>query len=457
LVIAVGVTEGAGALATDIANFKDTLAKAENAEELEARVNELRGQLALEELEANKQDVRNALVQRDESGKEAADLRSIENLIKEMVKDRMMMELATQLVSGGVGVVAKFVPVLGTADAAIGLAVNLMKAADRAMELNKWINNQKDMKRAVSSFESSAMNFVKNQAEQFSHYAIQAACKLAQMIGEIVKCSGLASAAGEAVSKGAALASAAEELSYQFYKEVDLIRAWKVTKKAWAHPESRKLQLIARSLNPTLAKYTLAWGAAVKRDPMAMEAMATCGLNELTLSDPGSNVNKVQSYLETMFNEDNVVLRRVVTPDWMPETVVFSARCWGVAKSRGVKEGELLDEPTGAIDESIAQVEIYKVELEQAEKINQRNKTENEEALSKLVDARTKFIDALDAAQKALQAYSPKTAKDKKVHHEMRELVGEFANQASVMQAEAEAADAEMNTTSIQKMFGDAA
>ena len=443
-------------LAQEIAKVKDKLKSDQLEEELAAKVMELRGQQALEEMKSSQEDVRRLLVQRDESGSVAAEARSIDALIAQMMKDRMMIELATKLVSGGVGVVAKFVPALGPADAAIQLAINLMKATQRAMELNKWINNQKDMKAAQSCLTSSSQNFVKNQAEQFSHYSIQAACKLAQMIGEIVKCSGLCAAAGQAVSTSAALAAEAEDVMYTFYKKVDLELAWKATKKAFDHPESRKLALIARSMNPTLAKYSIAWGATVKKDALAMEAMATCGINELTLSDPGSNVKKVQQYLELMFNEDNVVLKRVVVPKWMPDKVELTVRCWGVAKAKGVKDADLLNEATGAIDESIARCETLKVEVLQVEKIAERSES-IDDIYEDLQDKRKRYAEALAAAQSSLSAWRPKTVESGTLHHEMQELMGEFRDLADTDQVEVELAiattESESDGMDLRRLF----
>lgn len=437
------VNNSVGSMGEEIAKVKDALKNQELAAELEAKVMELRGQKAIAELNDSREDMRRMLAQRDESGRVAAESRSIDNLIKEMMRDRMVMELATSLVSGGVGTVAKFVPVLGGADAAVQLAINLIKAAERATELNKWIKNQKDMEKAQSSLSTSAQNFVKNQAEQFSHYAAQAACKLAQMIGEIVKCSGLAAAAGEAVSKTAALAAELEEIAYQFYKKADLEAAWKATRKAWDHPESRKLALLARRQNPTLAKYSLAWAAAVKKDALAMEAVATCGLNELTLSDKGSNVQKVQQYLELMFNEDNVVLKRIVPPNWMPGNIELTVRSWGMAKSRAVKDAELLDEPTGMIDESVALVERQRVEVDTKEREFESAKGPSKNDLvPELQSSREQFIQALQGCQKALSGYTPhvnEKGQRGKVHYEMRDVVRQYFEQAGTQLAEVEA------------------
>ncbi|MDY0746003.1 hypothetical protein SNE35_15890 [Paucibacter sp. R3-3] len=413
-----------GEVAKALEGLKDPKVKAK----LQKQLDDIETAEALADIEDAKDEVERILIQGDGGGEAAADTRSIEVLIQAMKRDRMIMEMALKLVSGGVSVVQHFVAPMAAAGAAIKLAANLIKAAERATTLNTWINNQKDMHKAVSSFESSAANFVKNQGEQFSHYAIQAALELARMIGEIVACSGIATAAGQALAKGSALALAAEDIAYQFYKKADLENAWRITRKAWAHPESRKLGLLARKLNPTLAKYTLAWGATVKRDALAQEAMRSCGLNALTLSQKDSNVGKVQEYLETCFNEDNVVLKRYTLPDWMPAVVELTAKSWATAKSRGETLGEVQPIDAGGVDEALCQIGVLQKDFQ--------TKVDVIESLGYVQAKRQGLYDELDALRKSyeqaaehfskeLLRYHPTDKKGER-HKEMEALVLEY-------------------------------
>ncbi|MGS0754800.1 hypothetical protein ACVBEH_08845 [Roseateles sp. GG27B] len=392
------------------------------------KIDELRTADALADIESSKEEIERILIQSDEAGGKAADTRSIEVLIQEMQRDRMIMEMAQKLMSAGATIVEQFVAPMAVGGAAIKLAANLIKATQRAMSLNTWINNQKDMHKAVSSFESSAANFVKNQGEQFSHYAIQSALELARMIGEIVSCSGISSAAGVALAKGAALAIAAEEISYQFYKKADLENAWRITRKAWANPDSRKLGLLARKLNPTLAKYTLAWGASVKRDALAQEAMRSCGLNALTLSHKDSNVSQVQKFLETSFNEDNVVLKRYSVPDWMPAVLELTAKSWTTAKSRGETLGGVMPVDAGGVDETLVQVARLRIEFQtQVEAIVKVGyvKGERDGMYITLNTLRDGFEASTDHFCDLLGKYQP-SDENGKMHREMSGLKDEY-------------------------------
>ncbi|MBT9456866.1 MAG: hypothetical protein IV097_09610 [Burkholderiaceae bacterium] len=416
--------ELSGIIAEAVNGLKDEKAKAK----LQQQLDELRTADALADIESSKEEIERVLIQGDEAGGKAADTRSIEVLIQEMQRDRMIMEMAQKLMSAGATVVEQFVAPMAVGGAAIKLAANLIKATQRASMLNTWINNQKDMHKAVSSFESSAANFVKNQGEQFSHYAIQAALELARMIGEIVSCSGISSAAGVALAKGAALAIAAEEISYQFYKKADLENAWRITQKAWANPDSRKLGLLARKLNPTLAKYTLAWGASVKRDALAQEAMRSCGLNALTLSQKDSNVSQVQKFLETSFNEDNVVLKRYTLPDWMPAVVELTAKSWSIAKTRGETLGGVVPEDAGGIDDTLVQIARLRIEFEnQVEAIVKVGyvKADREGMYATLNTLRDDFEASTGHFRDLLLKYNP-SDENGKAHKQMRDLKAEF-------------------------------
>ncbi len=450
------IQKSIGNVSESVAGCLQKMQDEEAQAELERKINELRSADALSSIESSQESIERLLIQGDESGTMAAETRSIENLIKVMVRDRMIMEMAFKVVSAGAAVVEQFVAPMAIGSAAIKLAENLIKAANRAMHLNTWIANQKDMQRAVSSFETSAQNFVKNQAEQFSHYSIRAALELARMIGEIVNCSGLATAAGQAVSKSAALALQAEEISYQFYKKADLEIAWRMTRKAWDHPESRKLQLKARQMNPTLAKYTLAWGAVVKKDALCQEAMSTCGLNALTLSHKNSNVANVQRYLETYFNEDNVVLKRYAPPDWMPASLELNAKSWGTAKSRAEKIAKIAVVPTGDIDEAFAQLP----ELQQAFE-NQtfllKEDPESVQMLSMFESAYTAHVTNLEHLVDGLRRYRSKCvdAKTNDPNAEMISIVDEYSELILVAIGEAEASHVELMDLGLVDLFAE--
>ena len=90
--------------------------------------------------------------------------------------------------------------------------------------------------------------------------------------------------AARTVLWAAGVAASAEDTVFKFYKQRTLHRAWEKTKKSLENPQNRKLALIAREMNPTLAKYTIAYGALIEGNATAMTALNRIGLDRETLA-----------------------------------------------------------------------------------------------------------------------------------------------------------------------------
>jgi hypothetical protein len=110
-----------------------------------------------------------------------------------------------------------------------------------------------------------------------------------------------------AATLGLEVVNSTEEAVYQFYKQRQLAGAWKLTKQALDNPANRKLGLIVRGLNPTLAKYTIAYGALIEKDQVAIAALNQLGLDRETLMRPSSKVADVQTYLQALYRDDSVI------------------------------------------------------------------------------------------------------------------------------------------------------
>jgi len=347
-----------------------------------------------------------------ESDEAASDTVTIEKLIVEMQRDQMIMQMALSVAKGGLAMATKWVPALGTVGTALQLAENLMKAGQRAMTLNQWIKNQKDLRRAQDALESSAQNFVKNQAEQFSHYAIQAAFNVAQLIGQVLELSGLSSAAGTALKASAEAGAAIEDVIYEFYKKATVEAAWYLTQKALRNPKNRRLALEARALNPTLAKYSIAWSAMVRENPMARNVCNDIGLSEQTLRQKDSNVKNVVKFMELTFSDDVEVRRKVdLNEDYMPQPVTLTAPCWCLAKVRAEAQQEdaLRKIETGSLDGLFATVNTFKIKIEQIQKTSVMSS-----------DMANEYVTLLDKLEHELDGYQPVLANDsRKVHPAM--------------------------------------
>lgn len=289
------------------------------------------------------------------SGAEAS---SIDKLIAKIEKERLVLELAVQITSGGASFLAQFVPALGAVSVGIKLAAQMHAAGKRAEHLYYWMQNQDDLSRAQSGLSSAAQNFVRNQAQQLAHYAAQAVFAATQLAAKIAELSGVAAPIAKGIEAGAVAAASLEEIIYKNVRAEELETAWKITVKALRNPSNRRLGLEARKLNGSLAKYTIAWGAVVKKDPLARNAMKSCNLNEAALNNPDSNVDKVVQYLETLYVDDPQLYRELETaPAWVSDDLSLSLSDWTRLKRRASAEGGLLSVETGKLSGLLAEID----------------------------------------------------------------------------------------------------
>lgn len=305
----------------------------------------------------------------EQFGRDAAD---IERLIAKMQRDKMIMKMALQIAQGGVAFAASFVPGLAAVSAGIKMAAEFAAAAQRAVQLAQWVQSRDDLTAAQSALSSSAQNFVINQAEQFTHHTIQAAFAAAEMIGSIVRTVGAATygaaeAVGAAVQAAGKVGQKLEQILRDYERFEELEAAWKLTARSLANPSNRKLALRARQLNPSLAKYSIAWGAVELKDPLARNAMRACGLTEAVLENRNANVDKVVEYLETFYDEDDKLYRQVEdVGKWVPTDVSLTLRYWVRLKTAAVKEVKLANPETGVIDGLLSQLSADPASLDEA-------------------------------------------------------------------------------------------
>jgi hypothetical protein len=196
--------------------------------------------------------------------------------------------------------------------------VSLLKTAasaqKRSQAMNKWIESSKEALNTMNPYLTSIQNFVEGQRDQYTHYKIKLGILFIQFVSKLVSLApGLVGAIGKIVDSGAAIAESLEEIIYKYKNRVKLEQAWKITKFALENPENRKANLKARRQNSTLSKYSIAFGAIVAKDVVAIGAMNRIGLNRETLSMPDANVNKVKEYLEERYDED-IQVKRQYTP-----------------------------------------------------------------------------------------------------------------------------------------------
>ncbi|MEI7461366.1 MAG: hypothetical protein WCK15_18310 [Pirellula sp.] len=351
-------------------------------------------QKALDELEVAEilAEANADVAEMSEAQKAGAEASSIDRLIAKMEKDRFIMQAAVSIIEGGTAFLAKFVPALGAASAGVKMAANMVAAGQRAQQLYAWVESKRDFEAAQNELTSSAQNFVKNQRDQFAHYSIQCAFKAAELIGGILNLGGISAAAGTGVTAVASAGASLENIIYEHFKKRALEVAWSKTVASFKNPGNRKLGLEVRSQNPTLAKYSIAWGAVVKGDPLARNALRACELNEATLRDEKTNVNKVVDYLEKFYQDDDKLYREIETQaKWVPQEITLTLRSWSKIKRLAVINVNLDNPDTGKLDGLIAGASLDISKIDDQESVAAR-------------------IELLSEIDKALHGYEPKTS-----------------------------------------------
>ncbi len=210
----------------------------------------------------------------------------------------------------------------------------------------------------------------------------------------------------------AAVATAAKsgkELVTLIHTEIELASAWKQYQKAILPSATRKDKMKALSLNPTLSKYAIAYGAYYADDAIAKDVLRKCGINTKTLANANTNVNKLVKYMEVYFSDDAILLRDVeVHKDWMgTRTLALSASSWMEIKTLAEKEA------TPALAKgSSGQVDRFLVALDSAH---------YKSAAEPTPEQAQEYLDIIGQLAQAVESYQPKTTTGKP-HDDMLEL-----------------------------------
>lgn len=254
-------------------------------------------------------------------------LASIDYILAVQQKNAATFELCKTISEKGVGLVVKMFPAASMVEACLTLTFSIQDTISKAQELIVWQDNFRDAQAASSAQVDAFLSRKGLQTKQVAQAGIKVALDAAKVVAEALKLTPAAPAA-PVVSAGVDLVEAALELADIIYTEVQMAAAWRIYQQARDMPGDRYLARKATRQNPTLAKYAMAWGAT-KGDPIAVEGMRRCGLNEHTLALPDSNVAKVVAYLEAKYADDPVLLRAVpVKQAWHPGPVELSLRSW---------------------------------------------------------------------------------------------------------------------------------
>ena len=351
------------------------------------------------------------------------EMKSISKMIEKLKKDKDIMLNASKIGSAGINISRQFVEGLATGATIKAFVSSLTAAIDRAMAVKKWEESSQEALNAVSPYYSSIQNFLKNQKEQYQHHTIKSAILLLQIASTFSKIS--MPVVGGVLEKGLRLAATLEDLTYSVYKKVELERAWSVSKKALEQPENRKLNLQARSLNPTLAKYSIAYGAVIQKDVIAMEAMNKIGLDRETLEQPDAKVGQVKSFLELTYSEDNKILK-AYKPDsgWLGSLParILEMKNWATIIHIAENDGDLKKETPTDILISLQEIETTKQEFETVK--------DNPELLT--LDICNQYQTALQNAKQAFTSWKPVLASSDEPNIPMQTVLQDYLSQIDI-------------------------
>lgn len=345
-------------------------------------------------------------------------LDSMETLIAIVQRDKMTFQLAQKIVTKGPGLIADLVPGMGLAQACAELAFAIAEAVKHAEQLLVWMENVEDAGAAATVQLDAMMNRYGLETKQTIIASIKVGIKAVKVAGEATKLSP-AAPIGLAISSGADAGEAVLDLGVEIEKNVAVALAWSAYKAGLEQPQNRKAARMALRKNPTLSKYAMAYGAKVEGNAIAKEAMRRCGINERTLAQPDTNVDKVVTYLEKLYDEDPVVVRAVgVANEWHPGDIelTYESFCRFHMKATTVAKPTVSGPDAGRIKSTLATFEATVPVFEEAVKTSAGTGTPPDEKVEKAA------VEAVVALGKALKAYKPEAATGG-LHKEMAEYI----------------------------------
>lgn len=360
----------------------------------------------------------------------------LERKIAVLNRDQLLLKWSANIAGMGIEAASKFFAPMAIAGSLLKLSVNIGKAAARTRDFHAFVESNKGICNAASAFSAPVDNFIHNADIQRQHYTINAALELVIMIGAIVETVGLATGLGAAVGvvtgkamqAGGAMGQGLEAILYEISKRVAVEQGWKLYRNALLRPANRKLALMAMAGNPTLAKYSIAWGAVVLKDPLVADFLGECGLDAATLADPSSSLDKVHKYLEARMPDDSKLVGRMpLAQDWEPAVIVLTSVCWTSVVRRAEKSADLLTSDARPVELALSNFEESFQSLSAAHAAGKTDVTKKPTA-----DAVTAGQAQLTAVDAALKAYKPKrtVSGEPAPHQQMMGVVKKFVAQA---------------------------
>jgi hypothetical protein len=228
----------------------------------------------------------------------------LDEVIAKMQRNAAIFNVAVAIGMGGAEVAGTFFSYAAVGTQSIKLVMNMTKAVNNVVNLVNYGVTLSRMRDVNSNYESALQNVMSNQTFQLFQNGCTAALNGVRLAAVVA-----ASACPYAQPANPAVAGfqAAVDVGFKAAQVKRMRSAWAATRKALDNPQNRRLAHRARELNPTLAKYTIAYGAMVVRDPSAIVIAGKLGLDDDCLKSKNANVDKVKKFLELKFPDDGTV------------------------------------------------------------------------------------------------------------------------------------------------------
>ncbi|MEM9249665.1 MAG: hypothetical protein AAGB05_13335 [Pseudomonadota bacterium] len=369
-------------------------------------------------------------------------IKSIESLIAIQKKHEATYKLSQTIVntakSTAVAALGDKIPGLSVVAVAQELIQSMHEAAKQGSEFLLWQDNMTMGNNAHTVQVEAILSRHGLQKRQTIEAGIAAALKAAQLVGEVLKLAGQMAPAGYAVSATAMTGAVVLEAASKVADAATVKRGWDLYKTAIAEPQNRKAARRAIRANPTLAKYALAYGAVVEKNPIAKEVMRRAGINETALADPSASVGKVVEYMELLYKDDPDVLRTTAIPKaWHAGPVELTASSWTVsifnaqnADAKPKKRAEPLLAPLDATGVA-GSLQSYELAAAGVKDTN----THREQ-----LDALDVAIKAAERLEIAFYRLKPRTAEStSETHKEVKEYIDALVGKCTLQKREWEA------------------
>ncbi|MAC80431.1 MAG: hypothetical protein CML66_20465 [Rhodobacteraceae bacterium] len=242
---------------------------------------------------------------------------------------RQKVAIINAVTGGAAGVIAALVPGAGAVVAAQKVAFDIYALIKCVQVHNAWVESMEIALAGQSGAAAGIQNTLKNARIHLSQASVKLvldSLKVGAEVGRAFDPTGAATA----TSAGLTMAAAVVEFGFKMQKETDIIRGWATYKDALANPGNRKAARKALRMNSTLAKCSIAYGAAIMGDTTAKEAIRATGLTVAAFQNDKDICVKLIAYLENELSDDPTVLK-VDYKDkgqWHPGTPRFTLASW---------------------------------------------------------------------------------------------------------------------------------